>query len=326
MNEPKIAAAGADAERLVRELLDAFKSLKTIPPPPACSSPGKDEQQPRAVPEEASERAFETETASEPVGKVPATSSVEPVPVTTTSFEALIGARTVQHEIIETIPPPPACSSPGKDEQQPRAVPEEASERAFETETESEPVGKVPATSSAEPEPVTTTPFEALIGARTVQHEIIEEFRRDHEVIERLGVTRQELQALCHACLLGSLTCRQDVLFMLRRIREGSNPAEPQAAVPRELRHIPAKNIESSMPDISEMTERIRCEALAKLTESDSLKGIEHRRTPRHFGVFSSALVLIAGMTGGCIRMVSNWRYRLSPKPVVTKNPEGAGK
>jgi hypothetical protein len=244
MNEPKIAVAGADAERLVRELLDAFKSLKAIPPPPTCSSPGKDEQQPSAGSEEASERAFETETASEPVGKVPATSS-------------------------------------------------------------------------AEPEPVTTTLFEALTEARTVQHEIIEEFRRDHEVIERLGVTLQELQALFHASPLGSLTCRQDVLFMLRRIREASNPAEPQAAVPPEPLHIPAKNIESSMPDVREMTERIRREAMAKLTESDSLRGIDHRRTPRHFGVFSSALVLMAGITGGCIRTVSNWRYHLSPKPAL---------
>src|ERR1035437_9879071 len=237
MNEPKIAVAGADAQRAVRELLDAFKSLKTIPPPPTCSSPGKDEQQ-----------------------------------------------------------PPPAS--------------EEASERAFETETASEPVGKVPATSSAEPEPVTTRPFEALIEARTVQHEIIEEFRRDHEVIERLGVTVQELQALFHASPLGSLTCKQDVLFMLCRIREASNPAEPQEAVPPEPLHIPAKNIKSSMPDVREMTERIRREALARLAESDSLRAVDRRSRLGQFG----RLVLLAALTWSYIEMMPNWWHHLSLK------------
>jgi hypothetical protein len=241
MSEPKLAVAPVDAqraERAVRELLEAFNFLKTRPAPPTCSSPGKDEQQPPAASEEASERAFETETASEPVGKVPATSS-------------------------------------------------------------------------AEPEPVTTTPFEALIEARTVQHEIIEEFRRDHEVIERLGVTLQELQALSSASLLGSLTCRQDVLFMLRRIREARNPAEPQATVPPEPLHTPAKNIEPSIPGISEMTERIRREALAKLTESDSLRGIDRSTRLGQFGVFCSALGLITVMTWRRIRMRLFYRHDL---------------
>ena len=285
MSEPKLAVAPVDAQRAVRELVDAFNFLKTRPAPPTYSSPGKDEQQPPAASEEASERAFETETASEPIGKVPATSSAEPEPVTTTPFEALIEARTVQHEIIN--------------------------EKALETEKASEPVGKVPATSSAEPEPVTTTPFEALIEARSVQHKIIEEFRRDHEVIERLGVTLQELQALSSASLLGSLTCRQDVLFMLRRIREARNPAEPQATVPPEPLHIPAKNIEPSIPDISEMTERIRREALAKLTESDSLRGIDRSTRLGQFGVFCSALGLITVMTWRRIRMRLFYRHDL---------------
>ena len=37
-------------------------------------------------------------------------------------------------------------------------------------------------------------------------------------------MTPQELQALADASLLGSLTCKEDVLFMLRQIRGARNP------------------------------------------------------------------------------------------------------
>jgi len=91
-----------------------------------------------------------------------------------------------------------------------------------------------------------------LIEAQSKQHKILEEFRRDHEVIERLRVTFQELQALSRASLLGSLTCRQDVLLMLSQIREARKRAELQATVPPEPLHVPAENIEPSIPDFSE--------------------------------------------------------------------------
>src|SRR5208282_5535703 len=138
---------------------------------------------------------------------------------------------------------------------------------------------------SADPRPAPGTPLEALTGAvsdtdegeseqisafgKSSQHEIIEEFRSDHEVIERLRVTPQELQALSSASLLGSLTYKQDVQFMLSQIREAREPASLQATVPPEPLHVAAENIEPSIPDFSEMAERIRRESLAKLNESD---------------------------------------------------------
>ena len=46
------------------------------------------------------------------------------------------------------------------------------------------------------------------------------EFCADHETIAALGVTAIELRELSRASLLGTLTCKEDVLFMLHQIRE----------------------------------------------------------------------------------------------------------
>jgi glutamine synthetase adenylyltransferase len=170
-------------------------------------------------------------------------------------------------------------------------------------------VGDALSTTSADRQPEPRTLLEDLIEARSGQHKILEEFRRDHEAIERLRVTPQELQALSSTFLLGSLTCRRDVLFMLRQIREATKPGELQAAAPPRPLHVPAENIEPSMPDISEMAERIRREGLARLAESDSLRAANHRSTLCQFGVLSSALILIAATAWGCIQMILNWRH-----------------
>jgi glutamine synthetase adenylyltransferase len=175
-------------------------------------------------------------------------------------------------------------------------------------------VGDALSTTSADRQPEPRTLLDALIEARSGQHKILEEFRRDHEAIERLRVTPQELQALSSTSLLGSLTCRRDVLLVLRQIREATKPRELQAAAPPERLHVPAENIEPSIPDISEMAERIRREGLARLAESDSLRAADRRSTLWQFGVLSSALILIAAATWGCIQMMLNWRHHPSLK------------
>ena len=52
---------------------------------------------------------------------------------------------------------------------------------------------------------------------------ILDEIRNDRELIHRLGITSQELEALSKCALLGTLTCKQDMLFILRQVREATN-------------------------------------------------------------------------------------------------------
>ncbi len=84
---------------------------------------------------------------------------------------------------------------------------------------------------------------------------VFEEFCRDRESIRSLGVTTQELEALSRASLLGALTCKEDVLFILRHLREKVHPTK----------------MEVSIADSHKMTEDLRHAALTKLNERDAL-------------------------------------------------------
>jgi hypothetical protein len=87
------------------------------------------------------------------------------------------------------------------------------------------------------------------------QDKVFEEFCADREGLEALGVTAEELQTLSRASLLGTLSCKEDVEFILRQIREAMSPAAP----------------EPSISNARESTESIRLAALAKLNELDIL-------------------------------------------------------
>ena len=224
MNEPKLAVP-VDTERLVRDFLDAFDSLKTRGAPLTCSSPAEEEQRPAQL-QEGCQQAFELVG-----GNALSAMSAEP-PMSGTPLEAPTG--------------------PGSDidEQEPEQT------SAFQG------VGN--------PESL-----DYQIEAPKTQHEIIEEFCADHEVLERLQITPGEIQALSHASMLGSLTCKQDLLFMLRQLREARKPAEPQTIVPSEPLDVRNERIRPSAPDITEMLERIRCEALMRLPEWHSVRDDE---------------------------------------------------
>jgi hypothetical protein len=92
---------------------------------------------------------------------------------------------------------------------------------------------------------------------------IFEEFCADGETIAALGVTEVELRELSRSSLLGTLTCEDDVLFLLRQIREALKPAQSN---------------EELMPDVNKMAEKMRRAALVKLDELD-LKAERRRRS-----------------------------------------------
>ena len=256
--------APVDTERLVRELLGAFDSLKTMSRPLTCSSPSESEQQQPPKSQEGRSKP------SELVGGTLSITSADPCLVATTPVEVLTG-------MVSDI------------EGEPEQI------AAFEGDESSE------------------TP-DRQIEAQSSQHDIIEEFRNDHQVIERLRVTPQELDALSSASLLGSLTCKQDLLFILGQIREARKRANLQVTDLPEPLQVPGKKVEPPIPDFSEMAERIRRDALAKLLESDSWTGSNARSPLRQFGVFSSALVLLAAMTWSCVKLMLNWWHHLSSK------------
>ncbi|MFZ0676863.1 hypothetical protein [Candidatus Binatus sp.] len=104
---------------------------------------------------------------------------------------------------------------------------------------------------------------------------VFEEFCADAEGIESLGVTQQELQALSRASLLGILDSKEDVMFILRQIRE-SMKREELGLVPPGSAVIAGGQVDAPTRDFGKITETIRSAALAKLDELD-LKAARRR-------------------------------------------------
>jgi hypothetical protein len=242
MTDPKPAGTPVDTERVIRELLEAFKSLKGVTAPPTCSPPRKNEQQQRSQPSQK-----DPAKALESVGST-LSNATRPRLRSTTRFKAVM----VPVSDFDEVNPQPAAAV-------------ESSENLESSDCQNE--------------------------AQSTGCGVIEGFCREHGIIERLQVTPQELQALSKVSLLGSLTCRQDALFVLRQIRSAMKPAGPQATVRPESLDVPYEDVELYDSWIAEL---IRRESLARLTEIDSSGDLDHRNPLHRVVVVSSALVLMA--------------------------------
>src|ERR1700719_758765 len=105
---------------------------------------------------------------------------------------------------------------------------------------------------------------------------ILDDIRNDRELIHRLSITPQELEALSKCALLGTLTCKQDMLFILREIREATSPTVDHAAVfpkPPQLEVLDAE----PGSDLSHVKARV---APMVIPEPGSLDSIARRRLP----------------------------------------------
>jgi hypothetical protein len=119
---------------------------------------------------------------------------------------------------------------------------------------------------------------------------ILDSIRNDHELIARLHITPQEIEALSKCALLGTLTCKQDMLFILRQIREASSPGIDHTTL---FPTPPERNGLEEAPDRHRSAHRV---APIILPEPGSLDSINRRRLPEQFGVIFWAVVLVAGL------------------------------
>jgi hypothetical protein len=250
MADPKPAGTPVDTERVIRELLDALKSLKGVTAPTTCSPPGKNEPQQRSQ-----QSQKDPAKALELVGNT-LSDAADPKLQPTRRFKALMV---------------PGSDFDEGNSQQAAAV--ESSENSESSDCQ--------------------------IEAQSTECGVIEGFCRDHGIIERLQVTPQELQALSEISLLGSLTCTQDALFVLRQVRSALKSAGlPATARPESLQAPYDIRLYDNW-----IAELVRRESQAKLTKSDSLADIDHRNPLHRFVVVSVALVLMAIFMGVSIAM-----------------------
>src|SRR5208337_5111347 len=124
--------------------------------------------------------------------------------------------------------------------------------------------------------------------------EVLNLIRDDHELIERLSITPEELEALSKCAMFGTLTCKQHMLAILRQIREAGGPAAggpatalyPEPAVPEEREEAP-------VPDCRKMLVRL---AGSAVSEPGSLESTVRRRVLKQFGIFFWLLSWLGGL------------------------------
>lgn len=141
-------------------------------------------------------------------------------------------------------------------------------------------------------------------GGQIAQDEIFDEFCADHETIAALGVTAIELRELSRASLLGTLTCKEDVLFMLHQIREALKPAEQQSNQP-------------SIAHMNMLAEKIRNEALLKLEELE-LKAAQRRESAR--GRFDAACERFMMVLDRAQSFITRLSYKLDRRSVGSRS------
>src|SRR5271156_5546912 len=126
---------------------------------------------------------------------------------------------------------------------------------------------------------------------------ILDEIRNDHDIIARLNITPQELEALSKCALLGTLTCKQDMLFILRQIREATSltidhttlfPSPPVLANAQEY----------SGPDLSHLKARVAPIIIPVPGSVDSVVG---RRLPKQFRVLLWVVVVAGLVSNGVL-------------------------
>ena len=133
---------------------------------------------------------------------------------------------------------------------------------------------------------------------------VLDQIREDHELVARLNITPQELDALSKCAFLGTLTCKEDMLFILRQIREATSPLVSERVL---LFSQPSPCSEDEepedFPDFPQIQSRFAPEIIP---QPGSLEG--RLRLPKQFGVlFLVAIMAVAFLWNGIIT-ISRWR------------------
>jgi hypothetical protein len=131
---------------------------------------------------------------------------------------------------------------------------------------------------------------------------ILDEIRNDRDLISRLSITPQELEALSKCALLGTLTCKQDMLFILRQIREATGSTIDHTTLfpkPPEVKELN----EDSAPSLRGM---VTHRAAVVISEPGSVDG--RRRISGKFGVVFWIVILAIGLVWNGLMIISRWR------------------
>ena len=134
---------------------------------------------------------------------------------------------------------------------------------------------------------------------------ILDQIRNDHDLIARLSITPQELEALSKCALLGTLTCKQDMLFILRQIREATSSTIDHTTLFPQPSAVNGIENEDPVPELRNIATRL---ASKVIPEPGSLDTVVRRRIPERIGVLFWVVVLVVGLVWNGLLVMSRWR------------------
>jgi hypothetical protein len=123
------------------------------------------------------------------------------------------------------------------------------------------------------------------------ERSILDEIRNDRELIERLKITPQELEALSKCALLGTLSCKDDMLFILRQIREATSAASSLMLAPPDFSECPSlseyqdpdfedsgdEDYEAALPALPKIRGRIAPLAIPEALDENARRPLSRR-------------------------------------------------
>lgn len=119
-----------------------------------------------------------------------------------------------------------------------------------------------------------------------IGHDPVRDFCQDAILLDRLQVTAQELEALSQSSLLGSISSKQDVLFMLRTIRGCPSPDSED---------------DKTAAIYFEMTQEIRRSALGRIAEKETQRRAVRQPLSHRLGLHSDFLRAVWQSMGSCL-------------------------
>jgi len=140
------------------------------------------------------------------------------------------------------------------------------------------------------------------------EREILEQIRNDHELVDRLRITPQEIETLEKCALLGTLASKHDMLFILRQIREAGGPS---IDVPTVIAQPPPPADEADEDTVPPLI-RVATPAQSAMREPGSLEGIVRRRVPEQLGVMFWVIILVVGLAWNAVTLMVRWRDSFS--------------